>query len=142
MLLAAYLTTAFVVGSVAAFHLLKERKRMGQPGAVPSPDAHEATRVMFSMAMWMAALVTPMQIFAGDMHGLNTLEHQPAKIAAMEGHFETRSGAPLLLPPPRSRLSSRSRRKCSVLRSTRQSRPGGMRSSAMQWASTSRAIAR
>ena len=52
---------------------------------------------MFSMAMWMAALVTPLQIFAGDLHGLNTLEHQPAKIAAMEGHYETHDGAPLIL---------------------------------------------
>jgi cytochrome bd ubiquinol oxidase subunit I len=49
------------------------------------------------MAMWMLALVAPIQIIAGDMHGLNTLEHQPAKIAAMEGHFETRAGAPLIL---------------------------------------------
>ena len=48
--------------------------------------------MMFSMAMWMAALVAPIQIFAGDLHGLNTLEHQPAKIAAMEGHFETPPG--------------------------------------------------
>jgi len=54
-------------------------------------------RVMFSMAMWMALIVAPIQIVAGDMHGLNTLEHQPAKIAAMEGHYETRSGAPLIL---------------------------------------------
>ena len=97
MLLAAYLTTAFVVGSVAAFHLLKERKRMGQPGAVPSPGSHEATRVMFSMAMWMAAIVAPIQIMAGDAHGLNTLAHQPAKIAAIEGHYETQKGAPLVL---------------------------------------------
>ena len=52
---------------------------------------------MFSMAMWMAALVAPIQIVAGDQHGLNTLEHQPAKIAAMEGHWETRRGAPLIL---------------------------------------------
>jgi cytochrome d ubiquinol oxidase subunit I len=52
---------------------------------------------MFSMAMWMAAVVAPIQIVAGDLHGLNTLEHQPAKVAAMEGHFETRSGAPLIL---------------------------------------------
>ena len=52
---------------------------------------------MFSMAMWMAALVAPIQIVAGDLHGLNTLEHQPAKIAAMEGHWETRRGAPLIL---------------------------------------------
>tara|TARA_R110002073_G_scaffold98164_1_gene225071 strand:- start:1024 stop:1761 length:738 start_codon:yes stop_codon:yes gene_type:complete len=52
---------------------------------------------MFSMAMWMAAIVAPVQIVAGDMHGLNTLEHQPAKVAAMEGHFDTQNGAPLIL---------------------------------------------
>ncbi|GGE89413.1 cytochrome ubiquinol oxidase subunit I [Stappia taiwanensis] len=84
MMLAAYLTTAFVVGAVGAYHLLKDR-------------TNDAARVMFSMAMWMAAIVTPVQIFAGDMHGLNTLEHQPAKIAAMEGHFEGGNGAPLIL---------------------------------------------
>ena len=53
---------------------------------------------MFSMAMWMAALVAPIQIFAGDQHGLNTLEHQPAKVMAMEGHFTSHpNGAPLIL---------------------------------------------
>jgi cytochrome d ubiquinol oxidase subunit I len=52
---------------------------------------------MFSMAMWMAAIVAPLQVVAGDLHGLNTLKHQPAKIAAMEGHFETQRGAPLIL---------------------------------------------
>jgi cytochrome bd ubiquinol oxidase subunit I len=84
MVIAAYLTTAFVVGAVGAFHLLRDR-------------ANEGARVMFSMAMWMAALVAPIQIAAGDLHGLNTLEHQPAKIAAIEGHFETRAGQPLVL---------------------------------------------
>ena len=84
MLLAAYLTTAFVVGAVGALHLLRDR-------------SNAAARVMFSMAMWMAAIVAPMQIVAGDFHGLNTLEHQPAKVAAMEGHFETHAGAPLIL---------------------------------------------
>ncbi|MBL8566536.1 MAG: cytochrome ubiquinol oxidase subunit I [Hyphomicrobiaceae bacterium] len=84
MVLAAYLTTAFVVGAVGAWHLLRDR------GDRPS-------LLMFSMAMWMAALVTPVQIAAGDMHGLNTLEHQPMKIAAMEGLYETRKGVPLLL---------------------------------------------
>ena len=44
---------------------------------------------MFSMAMWMAALVAPVQIFVGDLHGLNTLEHQPAKVMAMEGHYQS-----------------------------------------------------
>ena len=53
---------------------------------------------MFSMAMWMAALVAPVQIFLGDAHGLNTLEHQPAKVMAMEGHFQSHpDGAPLIL---------------------------------------------
>ena len=53
---------------------------------------------MFSMAMWMAALVAPIQILAGDQHGLNTLEHQPAKVMAMEGHFQSHpEGAPLIL---------------------------------------------
>src|SRR5260221_11396270 len=74
---AAYLTTALVVGAVGAWHLLR--------------DSHQAgPRVMFSMAMWMATLVAPIQILAGDQHGLNTLEHQPTKIMAMKGHFETR----------------------------------------------------
>lgn len=62
---------------------------------------------MFSMAMWMATIVTPIQIFAGDMHGLNTLEHQPAKIMAMEGHYDSHpEGAPLILfgiPNPEER---------------------------------------
>ena len=82
---AAYLTTALVVGGVGAWHLLKRR------------DTPEV-RKMFSMAMWMAALVAPVQIVVGDFHGLNTLEHQPAKIAAMEGHFrDYPDGAPLIL---------------------------------------------
>ncbi|AJR08360.1 cytochrome ubiquinol oxidase subunit I [Photobacterium gaetbulicola] len=84
MVLAAFLTTAFVVGGVGAYHLLK------------SQNNHLA-RTMFSMALWMAAIVTPIQIVVGDMHGLNTFEHQPAKVAAMEGHYETQQGAPLIL---------------------------------------------
>jgi cytochrome d ubiquinol oxidase subunit I len=53
---------------------------------------------MFSMAMWMATIVAPIQILAGDQHGLNTLEHQPVKIMAMEGHFDShKDGAPLYL---------------------------------------------
>ncbi|OPF95659.1 cytochrome ubiquinol oxidase subunit I [Rhodopseudomonas palustris] len=85
MVLAAYLTTALVVGSVGAYHLLSNTR---QPGA----------RMMFSMAMWMIAVVAPIQIFAGDAHGLNTLEHQPAKVMAMEGHYQSHpDGAPLIL---------------------------------------------
>ncbi|OHD06328.1 cytochrome ubiquinol oxidase subunit I [Sphingopyxis sp. RIFCSPHIGHO2_12_FULL_65_19] len=83
--LAAYLTTAFAVGAVGAWHLLKDRQN---PGA----------RKMFSMAMWMAAIVAPIQVVAGDFHGLNTLEHQPVKVMAMEGHYDSHpNGAPLIL---------------------------------------------
>jgi cytochrome d ubiquinol oxidase subunit I len=97
MVLAAYLTTAFVVGGVAAFHLLKMRL---QKVALATPErlaSQLAVRTMFSMAMWMAACVTPLQILAGDQHGLNTVEHQPRKIAAIEGHYETQARAPLIL---------------------------------------------
>jgi cytochrome d ubiquinol oxidase subunit I len=83
--IAAYLTTALVVGGVGAWHLLRG-------------NDNPAVRTSFSMAMWMAALVAPIQIVVGDFHGLNTLEHQPAKIAAMEGHFrDYPDGAPLIL---------------------------------------------
>ncbi|PHS60128.1 MAG: cytochrome ubiquinol oxidase subunit I [Alcanivorax sp.] len=84
MLLAAYLTTAFVVGAVGAWHLLKDK-------------SSQAARKMFSMAMWMALIVAPLQVFVGDLHGLNTQEHQPAKVAAMEGHFNSEAQAPLYL---------------------------------------------
>jgi cytochrome d ubiquinol oxidase subunit I len=84
MVLAAYLATAFMVGGVAAYHLLRD-------------SAHRDSRVMFSMAMWMATLVAPLQIVAGDLHGLNTALHQPMKVAAMEAYFETRRGQPLVL---------------------------------------------
>ena len=84
MLLAAYLTTAFVVGAVGAWHLLKDK-------------TNAAARKMFSMAMWMALIVAPLQVFVGDLHGLNTQEYQPAKVAAMEGHFKSETQAPLYL---------------------------------------------
>jgi cytochrome bd ubiquinol oxidase subunit I len=85
MVLAAYLTTALVVGAVGALHLLRDR-------------ADVASRRMFSMAMWMLVVVAPIQIFAGDLHGLNTLKYQPAKVMAMEGHYHSYpDGAPLIL---------------------------------------------
>lgn len=83
--IAAFLTTAFAVGAVGAWHLLKDRGNLG-------------ACKMFSMAMWMAALVSPIQILAGDAHGLNTLEHQPIKVLAMEGDYQpSPNGAPLIL---------------------------------------------
>ena len=109
--IAAYLTTALVVGGVGAWHLLKDRRgkaasSIGFGGADPSAAAtsperaphDQAVRTMFSMAMWMAAVVAPVQILVGDLHGLNTLEHQPAKVLAMEGHYEpSPNGAGLIL---------------------------------------------
>jgi cytochrome d ubiquinol oxidase subunit I len=90
VLLGAYLTTALVVGAVGAFHLLKDRRRNRPP--------QEATKIMFAMAMGMVAVTAPLQIFAGHEHGVNTLQHQPAKIAAMEGHYESHDrAAPLIL---------------------------------------------
>ena len=83
--IAAFLTTSLAVGAVGAWHLLRDRNNAG-------------ARTMFSMAMWMAALVAPLQILAGDTQGLNTQEYQPAKVMAMEGHFESyAAGAPLVL---------------------------------------------
>jgi cytochrome bd ubiquinol oxidase subunit I len=83
--IASYVTTALAVGSVAAWHLLHRRS---------TPEV----RAMFSMAMWMAALVVPVQMLVGDQHGLNTHKHQPAKIMALEGHYRSEPhGAPLYL---------------------------------------------
>jgi cytochrome d ubiquinol oxidase subunit I len=81
MVLASYLSVAFVVGAVGAWHLLATR---GQ---------NQGARTMFSMAMWMAVLVAPTQVLVGDLHGLNTLRYQPAKIAALEGDWDTKRGA-------------------------------------------------
>ena len=75
MATAAFVATAFFVGASAAWHLLRGRD-------------NPAIRKMLSMAMWMALIVAPIQALIGDFHGLNTLKHQPAKIAAIEGHWE------------------------------------------------------
>lgn len=81
MSIAAFLSSALFVGASAAWHLLKGNNT-------------PAIRKMFSMALWMALVVAPIQAVVGDMHGLNTLEHQPAKIAAIEGHWENVPGEP------------------------------------------------
>ena len=83
MVTAAFLTTAFVVAGVGAWHLLRS-------GAC-------RTAASCSMGLACSAVLAPLQILIGDLHGLNTLEHQPAKIAAMEAHWETARGAPLIL---------------------------------------------
>ena len=75
MATAAFVATAFFVGASAAWHLLRGKD-------------NPAIRKMLSMAMWMALIVAPVQAVIGDFHGLNTLKHQPVKIAAIEGHWE------------------------------------------------------
>jgi cytochrome d ubiquinol oxidase subunit I len=84
MVLASALTCAFLITGLSAWQLLRG---VGQ---------RSAPRVL-RVGLTLAALLIPVQIFVGDEHGLNTLEHQPAKIAAMEGVWETERGAPLLL---------------------------------------------
>ncbi|MGO4682323.1 cytochrome ubiquinol oxidase subunit I [Hyphomicrobium sp. 2TAF46] len=86
MTAAAYLATGLFVGAAGAWHMLKGRST-------------PAIRTMFSMAMWLIVVLTPIQIFIGDQHGLNTLEYQPAKVAAIEGHWENVPGesVPLIL---------------------------------------------
>ncbi|WP_397473415.1 cytochrome ubiquinol oxidase subunit I [Pusillimonas sp.] len=79
MTLAAYLATALMVAASAGWHLLRG-------------NDNPAVRKMLSMAMWMLLLVAPLQAVVGDFHGLNTLKHQPAKIAAIEGHWENKPG--------------------------------------------------
>ena len=83
-LLASTLTAAFIVAGLSAYRWLRG-------------DRDGAVRKGMLTGVWLAALVIPVQIFVGDLHGLNTLEHQPAKVAAMEGLWETQEGAPLVL---------------------------------------------
>jgi len=83
-IVAFYVTTAFVVAAVAAY--LIRGGRFVEEG-----------RVMFSMTLWLLSVLVPLQILLGDLHGLNTLEHQPAKLAAIESHWETASRVPLNL---------------------------------------------
>jgi cytochrome d ubiquinol oxidase subunit I len=79
-----YVTTGFVVIGVAAYYLRRGR-------------FIEEARTMFSMTLWLLTVLVPLQIFLGDAHGLNTLEYQPAKLAAIEAHWDTGSRVPLAL---------------------------------------------
>lgn len=87
MMTAAFLTTAFVIGGIGAYYIQSKKHT----------EHRKHGRVMLGMAMVMAIFVAPAQVLIGDMHGLNTLEHQPAKVAAMEGLWEDERGAPLIL---------------------------------------------
>ncbi|MDQ2164652.1 MULTISPECIES: cytochrome ubiquinol oxidase subunit I [Vibrio] len=84
MLLASLLTASFVIAGISAYQFLRNSQL-------------EAAKVGLRVGIILAAIAIPIQIFVGDLHGLNTLKHQPAKIAAMEGVWDTEQGAPLLL---------------------------------------------
>jgi cytochrome d ubiquinol oxidase subunit I len=84
MITAAYLTTAFVVGSVASYYFLTNKFR-------------DHAKIMMNMAMLMAFFVAPLQLVLGHEHGNNTLAHQPIKVAAMEGNWERGKNKPLYL---------------------------------------------
>ncbi len=84
MLLASGLTVAFLVAGLSAYRWLRG-------------DRTASVMASLKTGIYLAAILIPVQIFAGDMHGLNTLKHQPAKVAAMEGLWETTRGAPVLL---------------------------------------------
>ena len=93
MVVAAYLTTAFIVAGIGAWYILRER-------SVPHG------RIMLGMALSLLVWLAPLQIVIGDLHGLNTLQYQPAKIAALEAHWETGRDVPLILfavPRPEGR---------------------------------------
>ena len=84
MVAAAFLTTAFIVAGIGAWYILRGRS-----------VAHG--RIMLGMGLSLLVWLAPLQLFLGDLHGLNMRDHQPAKLAAMEAHWETRKGAPLIL---------------------------------------------
>ena len=84
MVTAAYLTTAFSVGGVAAYYLWRKKHV-------------EHARIMFAMAMLMAVFVAPLQLMIGHAHGENTMEYQPIKVAAMEGNWNRGGNKPLYL---------------------------------------------
>lgn len=79
MTIAAFIVAAFIIAACGAYHLLQGRR-------------DKPVKRSFSMALWLLLLLTPIQILIGDAHGLNTLKHQPVKIAAIEGLWETEKG--------------------------------------------------
>ena len=84
MLLASGLTSAFLICGISAYRLIKG-------------DNKKSVKQALNFSVTLAAILIPLQIFVGDLHGLNTFKHQPAKVAAMEGVWETATEVPLLL---------------------------------------------
>ncbi|MFC3092591.1 cytochrome ubiquinol oxidase subunit I [Alteromonas sediminis] len=83
-LMSSALTVCFLVAGISSYRIWRG-------------DDKKAPILTMKTALFSAALLAPLQAFVGDLHGLNTLEHQPAKVAAMEGAWETNNGAPLIL---------------------------------------------
>ncbi len=84
MLLASGLTVSFLVAGICAYRLLRKDNKPGVMAALKT-------------SLYLAAILVPIQIYVGDAHGLNTLQYQPEKIAAIEGIWNTQQGAPLVL---------------------------------------------
>lgn len=84
MTIASYMIGSLLASGVFAYFLLKKKEV-------------EVAKVGLSVALWVVTIFAPLQVLVGDLHGLNTLEHQPLKIAAMEGNWETKKGVPLVL---------------------------------------------
>lgn len=84
MAMASFLTATFVVAGVSAWFVLQNRE-------------FAANRKALSISLWLMLVLSPAQVLIGDFHGLNTLEHQPLKVAAMEGNWHKGTGVPLIL---------------------------------------------
>jgi cytochrome d ubiquinol oxidase subunit I len=89
MVMGCYLTTAFAVGGMSAWMILRQRKE--------PPDKVAGARRSLSMALWFAAIFAPVQIFIGDLHGFGVLKYQPTKLAAIEGNWDRQANMPLRL---------------------------------------------
>jgi cytochrome d ubiquinol oxidase subunit I len=84
VLLASALTASFLIAGISAYRIIRG-------------DNKKAPRLALKTAVFVAALLVPLQIFVGDLHGLNTLKHQPQKVAAMEGIWDTQKAVPMLV---------------------------------------------
>jgi len=84
VLLASALTASFLISGISAYRIIRG-------------DNKKAPRLALKTAVFVAAVLVPVQVFVGDLHGLNTLEHQPQKVAAMEGIWETQKNVPMLV---------------------------------------------
>jgi cytochrome d ubiquinol oxidase subunit I len=95
VLLASALTASFLIAGISSYRIVRG-------------DNKKAPRLALKTAIFVAAFVVPLQIFVGDLHGLNTLQHQPQKVAAMEGVWDTQKAVPMLIfaiPDEKNRIN-------------------------------------